>query len=130
MANLGTNCGDVPHSETGRRAGRLMTALPVSPTDRDWSGNRAKLSRRYADGSRPLHERRRCEGTHCPWHNPSKHSMRAFARHIRFDRAGLVDRICPHGTGHPDPDSLAFLQRHGVNDDGTHGCDGCCVVDE
>ena len=34
-----------------------------------------------------------------------------------------MERICDHGIGHPDPDE--FRIRNG-EDDGIHGCDGCC----
>jgi hypothetical protein len=34
--------------------------------------------------------------------------------------------VCPHGIGHPDPDSMEWLGRIGVADDGVHECDGCC----
>lgn len=30
-----------------------------------------------------------------------------------------MERICPHGVGHPDPDD--------TNPDTVHGCDGCCA---
>lgn len=63
-----------------------------------------------------------CEGSPCPLHQPSEHHMVAWALHWRGDR-GLMERICEHGIGHPDPDSLAYLAGA---DDGVHGCDGCC----
>lgn len=62
----------------------------------------------------------------CPIHRPSEHHMRDWPLHYRYDRA-LFERICPHGIGHPDPDSL---QRHVEffedTEAGVHGCDGCC----
>jgi hypothetical protein len=33
-----------------------------------------------------------------------------------------MERICPHGIGHPDPDDPAFKNPI----EGVHGCDGCC----
>lgn len=36
---------------------------------------------------------------------------------------GLVERVCGHGVGHPDPDSVEALGDGGLL---THGCDGCC----
>lgn len=45
---------------------------------------------------------------------------------IRYDRNCLVERVCKHGVGHPDPDSVAYLEEKGI-DDGVHGCDGCCL---
>jgi hypothetical protein len=34
--------------------------------------------------------------------------------------------MCPHGIGHPDPDSVAFFEKNGDTGFGVHGCDGCC----
>ena len=45
--------------------------------------------------------------------------------HWRFDRS-IMERVCPHGVGHPDPDDLSFRAIHG-DQDATHGCDGCCT---
>ena len=83
---------------------------------------------KYVTGTgQPLkvHEKGQCVGEFCVIHNPSDHPMRDFPTHWRFDRA-IMERICPHGIGHPDPDDLAFNRSQGVRDDGTHGCDGCC----
>jgi hypothetical protein len=51
----------------------------------------------------------------------------------------MYERTCPHGIGHPDPDSAAWAERAVKNNPGlyqndtsdgryvwTHGCDGCC----
>lgn len=65
----------------------------------------------------------------CVIHNPSDHVMKDFPTNWRADR-GLMERICPHGVGHPDPDDLAFKKT--VDPDakhwGVHGCDGCCSL--
>jgi hypothetical protein len=47
--------------------------------------------------------------------------------HWRDDRK-LMERICKHGVGHPDPDDLAHKKRIGLDVDtiSIHGCDGCC----
>jgi hypothetical protein len=65
---------------------------------------------------RNVHSEERCAGEVCVMHNPSDHHMRDWPYNWRDDR-GLMERICPHGVGHPDPD---------VRGDLTHGCDGCC----
>lgn len=79
---------------------------------------------------RGIHDTSKCAGEHCVIHQPSQHPMRLFRTHWRPDR-GLMERICPHGVGHPDPDSLAFVAREvGVDRARTecvHGCDGCCA---
>lgn len=61
-----------------------------------------------------------CEGSMCCVHNPSEHHMREWPQHWRDD-AQKMERTCPHGIGHPDPDD--------TSSDTTHGCDGCCAVD-
>jgi len=73
----------------------------------------------------------KCAGEHCTLHNRSDHPMRAFMQHWRDDR-GLMERICTHGVGHPDPDQWDYLvQRYGerrAHSEFVHGCDGCCRV--
>jgi hypothetical protein len=41
--------------------------------------------------------------------------------------APVVDRLCRHNVGHPDPDSVAWLERAGYGDLRDHACDGCCL---
>ncbi len=72
-----------------------------------------------------VHSPKRCRGRHCVLHDPSDHHMRSWPLVWRNDR-GFMERQCPHGIGHPDPDSAAF-QRSVGNPIGVHGCDGCCV---
>lgn len=69
-----------------------------------------------------VHGRSTCAGGPCPIHNPSAHPMAGFPTLWRDDRR-IMERVCPHGVGHPDPDDLAV--RSG-RDPGDHGCDGCC----
>lgn len=68
----------------------------------------------------------------CPFHAPSDHHMVSWALHWRPDR-GITERICPHGVGHPDPDTMAYLRvrigEHKAYYEGIHGCDGCCLPD-
>lgn len=76
------------------------------------------------------HKESACKGHFCVIHNPSDHKMAAWTIFIRTDKYALAERICEHGIGHPDPDSLAFFSR--VTEEnfawamGVHGCDGCC----
>jgi hypothetical protein len=72
-----------------------------------------------------IHPKMSCAGQNCVIHNPSDHHMRDWPTHWR-DELGLMERLCPHGIGHPDPDSLDYLTGIGHEDRGTHGCDGCC----
>jgi hypothetical protein len=76
-----------------------------------------------------VHAADSCRGA-CPIHRPSDHAMRAWPLHYRPDR-GIFERICPHGVGHPDPDSVRRALEYDEDTDvGVHGCDGCCVRDD
>lgn len=59
----------------------------------------------------------------CCIHNPSDHHMRSWRQNWRGDKS-MMERICPHGVGHPDPDDLSVRTTQWA---GVHGCDGCCV---
>ncbi len=62
----------------------------------------------------------------CAIHKPSHH-MREWPIVLRLDYGWpLVERTCPHGVGHPDPDSIAWYERGGKEFYDSHGCDGCC----
>ncbi len=77
-----------------------------------------------------VHEDDRCKGNHCVIHNPSDHLMKDWPTHWRQDRR-MMERMCPHGVGHPDPDELAYKRRNNLPDSkGIHGCDGCCTGEE
>lgn len=72
---------------------------------------------------RQMHASAKCEGESCTIHNRSDHHMRSFVQGWRADR-GIMERICQHGVGHPDPDDYKIRLKI---DDGVHGCDGCCL---
>lgn len=82
-----------------------------------------------------VHTKLSCSGKYCVIHYPSDHCMKDFPTHWRADRH-LMERICPHGIGHPDPDDLAFKKMiyKGTKEEAekyiyyeeVHGCDGCC----
>lgn len=77
-----------------------------------------------------VHAKENCvEGQQCVIHNPSNHPMRDFPTHWRPDRQ-LMERICPHGIGHPDPDDIAYkvsvMGEKRAFYESIHGCDGCC----
>lgn len=72
-----------------------------------------------------VHRREDCADSEaCVIHRPSNHRMRDFRTHWRWDRR-IMERICTHGVGHPDPD-CAYAQAQG----GVHGCCGCCGAAE
>lgn len=71
----------------------------------------------------------KCRGRSIPCciHFPSDHHMREWEMNWRSD-TGVMERICSHGVGHPDPDHMAYVRslKAGLEWQGTHGCDGCC----
>lgn len=78
------------------------------------------------------HERADCRRDYCSIHNPREHHMRGWPQHFRED-TGVMERICPHGVGHPDFDNPF----EGDDPRWVHGCDinpdtgtGCCVAPE
>jgi hypothetical protein len=83
---------------------------------------------RLVDGRRlRTHPRGACAGPNCCVHKPSDHPLATAPLNWRADRVPpLMERICPHGVGHPDPDSLAYLARCGFTGQDAHRCDGCC----
>lgn len=44
--------------------------------------------------------------------------------------SGLVELICKHGVGHPAPASVHWMELHGREKIGMHGCCGCCSTPE
>ncbi len=71
------------------------------------------------------HDKKACAGQACCIHNPSDHIMKDWPLNRR--ESMLMERICPHGIGHPDPDSLTWMERNGRKGYGVHDCDGCCT---
>lgn len=69
-----------------------------------------------------VHPNAQCCGQVCSIHNRTPHLSRDFPQSWRPDR-GIMERICEHGVGHPDPDDYRIYTGE---DDGRHGCDGCC----
>jgi len=79
----------------------------------------------WGDSGLLIHAARLCDPP-CPFHAPSKHHMVTWP--LSWRPYSPVERHCPHGIGHPDPDSLtALIRRTGSDASGIHGCDGCCV---
>jgi hypothetical protein len=70
-----------------------------------------------------------CQKLGCCIHAPSDHPLRAHPTNWRKDRC-MMERICDHGIGHPDPDHIAYVMRTQGECDSVHGCDGCCCTGE
>ena len=75
-----------------------------------------------------VHKRTDCLGP-CAIHSPSEHHMRDWPLLYRSDR-NMIERICAHGVGHPDPDQISFwfktLDAADATAESVHGCDFCC----
>lgn len=78
-----------------------------------------------------IHDAPQCAGHPCPFHTPSDHPLKNASINWRSDRH-LVERMCDHGVGHPDPDHLAWVRMalgEAASDErGVHGCcwERCC----
>lgn len=82
-------------------------------------------------GNPTTHSKQSCRGRFCCIHNPSNHKMVGWNMIVRFDRGCLIERLCPkHAVGHPDPDSLAWINRNGIVDSGVHACCSCHCKEE
>lgn len=80
-----------------------------------------------AGASISTHAADACAGEFCCFHKPSDHPLRDADMVLRLDRDALIERVCEHGIGHSDPDSLAWQKSVGLGGAGGHGCDGCCT---
>lgn len=73
-----------------------------------------------------VHNESLCVGRPCVLHHPSDHHMLNWPTMWRGDRR-FMERTCPHGIGHPDPDDLAYQVSVGRGHITVHSCDGCCA---
>lgn len=77
-----------------------------------------------------VHAKEECDDNEpCVIHNPSDHHMADWLLNWRGDRH-LMERICEHGVGHPDPDHIRHvvsLDFQEATSQMIHGCDGCCT---
>lgn len=105
----------------GWHIGRTMTER-----ERSIFSHPAKIEMEIVDNLK-VHNRVFCEGEHCSVHNPSDHRLKDAPLNWRADRR-IMERICEHGIGHPDPDDAEYRRKRDGNryDSGIHGCDGCC----
>lgn len=102
--------------------------LPLSPPD---DAHDIVLLERTGNRYLRCHPPEVCEGHPCPLHSRSDHPMRSWPQNWRWDTQ-VMERVCSHGVGHPDPDHLASVRaRLGAEralTDSVHGCDGCCRI--
>lgn len=100
---------EVPRRKSGETVGQMVHRI---------MGEMERYKLVGSDRVLLVHPKTKCKGQHCCIHNPSDHHMKEWPQNWREDR-GIMERICPHGIGHPDPDDPTT--------DRIHGCDGCCV---
>lgn len=102
----------------------------------------------YTTGTRQVltnvHPREMCEGHPCCIHAPSAHPLVNAPTHWSmghgwiddddgvdfWQRGEIMQRICPHGVFHPDPDDLTFIREtkgeEAAERLAEHECCGCC----
>lgn len=101
----------------------MITNYYDEHADKYYTGTKQVIDNLHQEG----HD---CYINGCVIHSPSQHAMIDFPTHWREDR-GLMERICPHGIGHPDPDTIRFYERlrgkEFASAQNIHGCDGCCA---
>ena len=71
----------------------------------------------------------KCLSDGCMIHNPDESWVGNREDWPYFPRVdGRMERLCPHGVGHADPNAVKFLVSRGWTElaAATHGCDGCC----
>jgi hypothetical protein len=91
---------------------------PVQAPDGRWAVGRTILTN--------VHPPEACAGEPCTFHAPTEHRMRHMPLLWRDDR-GIVERVCAHGVGHPDPDQKPYWKRTHRMYESVHGCDKCCT---
>ena len=67
-----------------------------------------------------VHKRIDCRGPWCVVHAPMQGPWDLWPTYWRSDRR-IMERICPHGTGHPVAEDYGRLPDHEL----VHGCCGC-----
>src|SRR5688572_6738291 len=73
-----------------------------------------------------VHSAEACVGEACVIHNPTRHKLSSWPMLWRDDRQ-IVERLCSHGVGHPDPDQWQHWSSTDRMYEQVHGCCGCCV---
>lgn len=72
-----------------------------------------------------VHSPSACAGRPCCIHAPSDHPLRDAPMLWRADKR-VMERVCPHGIGHDDPDDYTYRKTVNSAASSVHGCDGCC----
>lgn len=72
-----------------------------------------------------VHDQDLCAGQWCVIHRPKPGVWDRWPTFWRFDRR-IMERICPHGIGHPAVEQFDHWRATDQWWQATHGCDGCC----
>ena len=70
------------------------------------------------------HRKGDCVGSYCVIHRPMPGPWDSWPRQWRTDRR-IMERVCPHGVGHPAAEQHEFWMRTGRGYEWVHGCCGC-----
>lgn len=118
-------------------AGKDKKSKKLQKVQKDRQEVRAANKPEYVTGTGQklwrVHLKQDCMHRICDIHNPPQGLPESdWPTHWRADR-GLMERICPHGVGHPTKAHMEFLKEmdavRGTTNakwEGIHGCDGCC----
>lgn len=68
-----------------------------------------------------VHSSKECATPYCAIHCFSDHHMVDWLQNWHPSKR-MIERVCEHGIGHPDPDDLSFNDKNLK----LHMCDGCC----
>lgn len=74
-----------------------------------------------------VHAQKYCIGRFCSIHDPMPGPWESWPRYWRHDRL-IMERICPHGVGHPAVEQLRWWDLTGRSYMAIHGCDGCPCI--
>lgn len=69
-----------------------------------------------------VHKDLDCMGVNCVIHRPSNHHMRSWPAVWRGELR-IIERTCPHGVGHPDPDGPKHSHGCDLNEEGRSCCE-------
>lgn len=77
-----------------------------------------------------VHSVESCSGEFCVIHKPSMHHMRFWPIVFELDDHFLALRSCAHQKLHPDPDSLAYVEKASKEKLDHECCPETCCIEE
>lgn len=73
-----------------------------------------------------VHPRLECVGEWCPIHRPMPGPWSNWPRQWSDER-DIMERVCPHGIGHPVAEMYQWAMERGRGFDLVHGCCSSCI---